>query len=166
MTKPHPLATLEITVKQLIVEHRALLVALEAHEAALRSCSIPQIERTTREQDIARQKIAATETRRRVAVHQLTRQHKLMQQATLTKLGELYPDRNLPLLTLRNDLVAVATKIHQKSMLVGQIAHSVLGHVSATLRVVAQAASGPAAYTRQGDMSLPSRRMSVLNAVA
>jgi hypothetical protein len=162
----NPLATLEVVLRQLLAEHRALLVAADAHEAALRSCLIDRIEKTAREQDIARQKIATTETRRRQLTHQLSRQHKLLTPPTLTKLGELYPARAAALKAIRADLAEVAGKIREKSSLTTRIAQSVLGHVNATLRLVAHAAAGPSPYTRRGDASLPSGRMGVLNAVA
>lgn len=160
------LAVLEIVLRQLVNEHRALLAAVEAHEAALRSCSLERIEKSTREQDITRQKIAATETRRRQLTHQLSRQHKLLTPPTLTKLAELYPARKAALTALRTDLLDVAARIRTKSSLVARIAQSVLGHVNATLRLVAQAATGPAPYTKRGDAALPAMRMGVLNAVA
>ena len=153
-------------MRQMLTEHRALLAALEAHEAALRSCVIDRIEKAAKDQDFARQKIATTESRRRVIVHQLTRQHRLIQPPTLAKLSELYPDRKAQLTSLRADLAKVAAQIQQKTSLTARIAQSVLGHVNATLRLVAQAAAGPGAYTRRGDAPLPSGRMSVLNAVA
>lgn len=166
VSPPNPLAMLEIVLRQLLAEHRALLVAVEAHEAALRTYSLDRIEKATRDQDIVRQKIASTETRRRQLTHQLTRQHKLLTAPTLAKLAELYPARKVALTALRTDLADVADKIRTKSSLVTRIAQSVLGHVNATLRLVAHAAAGPAPYTKRGDASLPSGRMGVLNAVA
>lgn len=165
-TNANPLALLEIVLKQLVNEHRALLTALESHEAALRTCSLERIEKATRDQDFARQKIAQTETRRRQLTHQLSRQHKLLTQPTLTKLAELYPARASVLLALRNDLASVGGNIRQKSALVARIAQSVLGHVNATMRLVAHATAGPSPYTKKGDATLPSRRMGVLNAIA
>ena len=160
------LAMLEIVLRQLLAEHRALLNAVEAHEAALRTYSLDRIEKATRDQDIARQKIGTTETRRRQLTHQLGRQHKLLTPPTLTKLAELYPARKAALLAMRGDLIDVANQIRTKSSLIARIAQSVLGHVNATLRLVAQAAAGPAPYTKRGDASLPATRMGVLNAVA
>ena len=161
----HPLATLELTLRQLVNEHKALLVALEAHEAAIRTCSLANIEKAVRDQDQVRQKIAFTESRRRVIIHQLARQHRTLQPPTLAKLSELYPDRAQQLTAIRAELADVASRIHQKSTLVSRIAQSVLGHVNATLRLVAQAAAGPGGYTKRGDAPMPSR-MGVLNAVA
>lgn len=165
-TPPDTLALLEVILRQLVTEHRALLKAAEGHEAALRTYSLDRIEKAAKEQDLARQKIATTETRRRQLTHQLTRQHKLLQPPTLTKLGELYPARAAALKAIRDNLADVAGKIRQKSSLTTRIAQSVLGHVNATLRLVAQAAAGPASYTRRGDPPMPSGRMGVLNAVA
>jgi hypothetical protein len=165
-TTAHPLATLELTLRQMINEYKALLAALDAHEKALRKCAIDGIEKATREQDFARQKIAATESRRRVIIHQLARQHRTIQPPTLVKLSEIYPERKLQLIALRAELADVSLKIQRKSSLVARIAQSVLGHVNATLRLVATAAAGPSSYTRRGDAPLPNMRMGVLNAVA
>lgn len=162
----NPLATLEVVLRQLLAEHRALLGAVEAHEVALRTYSLDRIEKAARDQDLARQKINATETRRRQLTHQLARQHKLLTPPTLSKLGELYPARAAALKAIRADLADVASKICHKSSLTTRVAQSVLGHVNATLRLVASAAAGPSPYTRRGDASLPSGRMGVLNAVA
>jgi hypothetical protein len=164
-TTAHPLATLELTLRQMLGEHRALLAALDAHEAALRTCKLDRIEKACREQDVARQKIGLTESRRRVIIHQLARQHRTIQPPTLAKLSELYPDRKQQLTAIRAELADLAAQIQRKSSLVARIAQSVLGHVNATLRLVAQAAAGPGGYTRRGDPPMPSR-MGVLNAVA
>ena len=159
------LSQLEMTLRQLLQEHAALLRQLDAHESALRSCSLERIEKATREQDIVRQRIAQVESRRRVLTHQLARQHRSVQSPTLATLADLYPDRKLVLIGIRGELAELSEQIQRKSMLVGRIAQSVLGHVNATLRLVANAAAGPGAYTRSGTAPLDGR-MGVLNAVA
>ena len=137
------LSQLELILKQLVHQHRILLDAITAHEAALRSCDLAQIERSSIEQDIARQKLSAIETKRRMLTHQLGRQHKAVKPPTLAQIAELYPDRRAFLMQIRTDLASIAGAVHTKSQLLSRIAQSVLGHVSATLRLVAHATSGP-----------------------
>ena len=163
---PSAISQLEVILKQLIADHVALLRCVEEHEGALRSCKIDRIEKAVREQDAARQRIMATESRRRVAMHQLSRQHRAVSAPfTLAKLAELHPDRAIILLTLRKDLTDVITRTQERQTLVARVAQAVLGHVNATLRLVAQAAAGPGTYTRNGNAPMP-MRMGVLNAVA
>lgn len=152
-------------LKQLVHGYRLLLEATAAHEAALRSCDLSQIERCTAEQDAARQKIAAIETKRRMITHQLARQLKSAKPPTLAQLAEAFPERKTVLLQLKSDLASIAGTIQVKSQLVSRIAQSVLGHVSATMRLLANATHGPGVYTKNGTASMP-MRMGVLNAVA
>ncbi|RYG85357.1 hypothetical protein EON77_05720, partial [bacterium] len=148
MQPPPLIAQLELILRQLVVEHRGLLAALEAHEAALRSCAVEKIERASRDQDAARQKIAAVESRRRQIAHQLARQHRSLKPMTVALLGDLYPDRKASLVAIRAELAEIAARIQQKSSLIARVAQTVLGHVNATLRLVAVAAGGGAAtYT-------------------
>lgn len=162
---PPLLSQLELVLKQLVHEHRALLDAITAHEAALRSCDLARIERCTLDQDQARQKIAGIETRRRMITHQIARQHRNVKPPTLAQLAELYPDRKTFLLQVRVDLASIAASIQAKSQLLSRIAQSVLGHVNATMRLVANATSGPGVYTKNGTTTMP-MRIGVLNAVA
>lgn len=162
---PPLLSQLEMILKQLVHGYRLLLESTAAHEAALRTCDLSQIERSTAEQDAMRQKIAAIETKRRMITHQLARQLKTAKPPTLAQLAEAFPERKAVLLQMRSDLASVAGSVQAKTQLVSRIAQSVLGHVSATLRLVANATHGPGVYTRSGTASMP-MRMGVLNAVA
>lgn len=162
---PPLLSQLEMVLKQLVHGYKLLLEATTAHEAALRSCDLEQIERCTAEQDAMRQKIAAIETKRRMITHQLARQLKTAKPPTLAQLAEAFPEKKAFLLQMRTELSSVAGTIQSKTQLVSRIAQSVLGHVSATLRLVANATHGPGVYTRNGTASVP-MRMGVLNAVA
>jgi hypothetical protein len=162
---PPLLSQLELILKQLVHQYKLLLESISAHEAALRSCDVAQIERCTIEQDQARQKIAAIETKRRMLTHQLGRQLKAAKPPTLAQLAEAFPEKKAFLLQTRVDLASIAATIQTKSQLVSRIAQSVLGHVSATLRLVANATHGPGVYTRNGTTSMP-MRIGVLNAVA
>jgi hypothetical protein len=152
-------------LKQLLHGYKLLLEAVDAHESALRSRDLALIERATAEQDQARQKIAAVETKRRMTTHQLARQLRLVKPPTLAQLAEAFPEKKPFLLQMRSDLASVAATIQARLQLVSQIAQSVLGHVNATLRLVAHATHGPGVYTRDGTESVP-MRIGVLNAVA
>lgn len=164
--QPVPLISqLELVLRQLVIEHRALLASLEAHEHALRACAIDQIERAARDQDAQRQKIAAVESRRRQLVHQVARQQRSMKPITLVALCEFYPERAKAITEIRAELIDVAAKVQRKTTLIGRVASGVLGHVNATLRLIAQAATGPATYTARGEQASP-MRIGVLNAVA
>lgn len=162
---PPLLSQLELVLRQLVAQHRVLLEAITAHEAALRSCDLARIERATFEQDQARQKIAQVESKRRMITLQLARQLKHVKPPTLAQLAEAYPDRKTFLLQVRTDLGSIAATIQMKSQLIARIAQSVLGHVNATLRLVAHATGGPGVYTRNGTTTMP-MRIGVLNAVA
>lgn len=165
MTPPPLIAQLDLLLRQLVIEHRGLLVAIDAHADALRSCALDRIERAAREQDAARQKIAAVESRRRQVTHHLGRQHRSLKPLTVAALGELYPDRKASLDATRAELAEIVAKVQQRSSLVGRVAQTVLGHVNATLRLVAVAAGGAATYTANGDTAMP-MRIGRLNAVA
>lgn len=164
MTPPPPIAQLELLLRQLLLEQRNLLSSLDAHAAALRSCSVEKIERAAREQDAVRLRIAAIETRRRQVTHHLSRQHRTTQPITLTLLAEWYPDRRPTLDGLKRDLADVVGRSQRQVGLIARITQGVLGHVNATLRLVASA-SGPATYTASGDTAMP-LRLGRLNAVA
>lgn len=162
-----PLAQLEICLRQLIDDHKLLLSAVDAHEAALRSCNVDRIERAAREQDLARQRLANTDSRRRVLMHQIARQHRGPTPAptTLTRLAELFPERTSSLTQLKTELASLIHAVQSKTALLARVAQSVLGHVNATLRLVAHAAAGPGTYTKQGSSPMPPR-MGVLNVAA
>ena len=163
---PLPLISqLELVLRQLVVEHRALLAARDAHQQARRPCAIEQIERAARDQDAQRLKISGVESRRRQLVHQIARQQRTLKPITLVTLGELYPDRAAAIGEIRAELIDVAGRVQRKTTLIGRIASGVLGHVNATLRLIAQAATGPATYTARGEQAMP-LRIGMLNAVA
>jgi FlgN protein len=159
------LSQLELVLRQLLQEHHVLLRHLDAHEAALRTAKLELIEKAAREQDFVRQRISQIETRRRQLMHQIARQQKATQPLTLASLAQMFPERKLVLIQMRSELADLLAQIQMKSALVGKIAQAVLGHVSATLRLVASAAAGPGGYTKNGSTPMPTR-IGVLNAVA
>lgn len=152
-----------MVLRQLLVEHRALLLRVEAHEAALRTHDAAAIDRTAREVEVTRQRIALLEARRRVVTQQLAPRFK-QEIPTLARLAELFPDRKLILLQIRDELRAIAQLIHEKTQQLVKVASGVLGHLNATVRIIAQAANGPSTYTRTGAAPLP-QRVGVLEAV-
>ena len=166
-TPTSPLAQLEVCLRQLIDDHRLLLARVEAHEAAIRACDVAQIERAAREQDLARQRMMNTDSRRRVLMHQIARAHRGPTPAptTLTRLAELNPDRRLTLTQLKTELTQLIEAVRERLVLIGRVAQSVLGSVNATLRLVTTAAAGPGTYTKQGGTPLPPR-LGVLNVAA
>jgi predicted dithiol-disulfide oxidoreductase (DUF899 family) len=153
-----------MVLRQLLVEHRALLLRVEAHEAALRSHNPESIDRAAREVELTRQRIALLEARRRVVTHQLAPRFK-QETPTLAKLAELFPDRKVILLQIRDELRAIVLQIQEKTQQLVKVASGVLGHLNATVRIIAQAANGPSTYTRTGAAPLP-QRVGVLEAVA
>lgn len=165
MTALPLISQLELVLRQLVNEHRALLASLDAHERAIRACAIDQIERAARDQDAQRLKIAGVESRRRQLVHQVARQQRTLKPVTLVALCEFYPDRAKAIGEIRAELIDVAQRVQRQTTLISRVAAGVLGHVNATLRVIAQAATGPATYTSRGEQSMP-LRIGVLNAVA
>jgi len=159
------LAQLEAALRLLVAEHRGLLGLLDAHEAALRSFRADAIERAARDQDAARQRIAAAEARRRSAALQIARGLRQTAPPTIARLAELYPDKRPVLLALRQELRDLAERVRARAAFVGKVTQGVLGHLNATVRLIAQAANGPGTYTKSGGAPLPSR-VGVLNAVA
>jgi hypothetical protein len=161
-----PLASqLELVLRQLLQEHQRLLQRVEAHEAALRSYDIDAIARATKDQDQSRQTIAQLDIRRRAVLQQLMPRTRNAQQLTLSRLAEQFPDRKMLLLQLRDELKNLVERIQQKTLLIGKIAAGVMGHLNATVRIIASAASGPATYTRSGLTTTPAR-ISSIEAVA
>jgi hypothetical protein len=155
---------LEMVLRQMLVEHRVLLQRIEAHEQALRAHQPDAIERAARDVEQTRQRIALLEARRRVVTQQLVPRFK-QEQPTLARLAELFPDRKLILLQIRDELRSIALQIQEKTALLAKVASGVLGHLNHTVRIIARAANGPSTYTRTGAAPLP-QRVGVLEAVA
>jgi DNA mismatch repair ATPase MutS len=151
------LSQLELTLRELLQAHQQLSVHLELHVSAIRSCDPTQIERAAREQDAVRAKIVQIESRRRFITHQITRNARRTQAMTLEQLAEMYPDRKPILLQLRQELRDRIKQIQQKSEFVAKVAGNVLGHLNATVRLIANAASGPGTYTKSGAAPIQAR---------
>ncbi|MFT3785334.1 MAG: flagellar export chaperone FlgN [Tepidisphaeraceae bacterium] len=154
---------LEVLLKQILVEHRALLQRVDAHEAALRSYNPEAIEKTARELEVLRQRIGLLEAHRRVVTQQLAPKFR-SDLPTLSKLAELFPDRSSVLLSIRDELKGLAEQIQKKSAVLARIASGVMNHLNSTVRLIAKAATGPSVYTRSGGEPLP-RRVGVIEAV-
>jgi hypothetical protein len=151
------LSQLETTLRELLVEQQRMATQIESHMRAIRTADVDQIQRAVREQDAMRTRIAQVEARRRSLTHQLARAARRTQAPNLQQLAEMFPERKLILLQLRQELRDIATRIRERSSLAAKIAGSVLSHLNATVRLIATAASGPSVYTRSGDASMPSR---------
>lgn len=144
------ISQLEVILRQMLDEHRVLLERVSAHEAALRSHDVTRIERAAWMQDESRQRITRLDNARRAIVAQIGRQHRQLREVTLVSIAEIFPDRKLILLQLREEIARLANEVREKVKLISRIAGGVLGHLNATARVIAEAANGPGTYRRNG----------------
>jgi hypothetical protein len=161
---PPLIAQLEALLRELLAEQLQLVQKLDVHLKALRTFKSDAIEQSSREQEIVRQRIARVEARRKVIAAQFLRLHRNISTPSISAIAELYPDHKPTLLAIRSELLRVMEAIRQRTQLIERIVTGVVGHLNATVRVIAQAAVGPSTYTRGGDVAIPTR-VSVMNAV-
>lgn len=160
----HLIEQLETVMRELLAEQQAMLTSLDAQLASLRTFQIDLINNATREQETSRQRLARIEQRRKYVIAQIMRTHRNLSKPTLTKIAELYPERKLFLLQLRDELANVLAQIQQRTNLINKIVGGVLSHLNGTVRLIAQAASGPSTYSKSGNMNSPSKT-GILSAV-
>jgi hypothetical protein len=148
------IAQFETVLRQIVHEHRALLAGVASHEQAIRSRDIARIARAASDADAIRQRITRLDSARRMLVAQITRQHRQIRTPTLTGIAEAFPDRREVLLKLRDDLQQLIEQIRTHNNLIQRVASGVLGHLGATVRIIAEAATGPATYSRRGTVAV------------
>ena len=115
-------------------------------------------------QEACRLRIATLETKRRVIVAQLTKGQRLDQPVTLSKLGELYPQRRQALFKLRDELRTVASTISNRNKVSSRLAGAVLGHLNTVVRLLAGAVERAGVYTKAG-VPRVANRIGIMEAV-
>lgn len=155
---------IEQLLRQLVTEHRKLLGHVQQHEQAMRLMNLAEMDQTSRLQEAARARIAAMETRRRTAVGQLARMHRIAGTIDLQRIAELYPAQRPTLLALRDELKLLAGQIAGRLYIASRLAGTILGHLNTAVRLLAGATDRSGVYTRSGAPQV-SRRAGVMNAV-
>ena len=158
------LADLEITLQQLISEHRKLLAQLDAQQAAMTQFRLSDIEDLTHQQEATRLRITTLENRRRGIVQQIMKLARLSEEPTMLRLAELYPTRKEPLMKLRSELRQVTEQIAVRGHVAGRLAGAVLGHLNTVVRLMASAVERAGVYTKDGVPQV-SARIGVMEAV-
>ena len=148
---------LENILRLMIAEHGKLLGHLDAHQAALRSFRVEQIEDLTALQEASRLRIATLEAKRRHLNQQIARLARLTSEPTLTKLAELFPPRAGTLTGLRDELRDVVAQVQSRTTISGRLAGAVLGHLNTAVRLLAGAVEQAGVYTKHGVPRVASR---------
>jgi len=163
-TPPSDLDRLVECLKALAEEHRRLLDVVVRHDAAMRSMDVSKIEQLVAAQETARTRIVQAEARRRLIVAAIARQARLSGEPTLTRIATAFPTHRASLLSLRDELKAVATQIKHRTTVTAKIAQSLLGHLNTAVRLLASAVEKGGTYTRQGAPKL-TRRLGSIEAI-
>lgn len=159
------LDNLEGILSALIDEHRRQLGFVQAHQAAMRAFNMPAMQDAARLQEACRLRIASLETRRKAAVMQAARPHRLATLPTVAQLADLYPQKKASLLALREELRQILTELAARTHVASRLAGAVLGHLNTVVRLVAGVVQQPGVYTRTGNPQV-TNRIGVMEAVA
>jgi hypothetical protein len=154
---------LESVLQLLIAEHQKLLRQLEDQQAAMKRLDLVAMEDLVRQQELARLRIVSLEARRRNAVAQLARLHRI-EEPTLAKLAEVSGPLKQRLLALRDQLKAAMTQVSSRAHISGRLATSVLGHLNTVVRLLAGVVEQAGLYTKQGIPQV-SGRIGMLEAI-
>jgi hypothetical protein len=160
-------ADLEGVLQGLVTEHRKLLRHVEDHGKAVRAMDLKAMDAAAAQQEAARLRIAALETRRKSVALQLARTMKIdpgPAGLTLSRLAELHPPRRDALLQFRRELRELAGAITAHTTVSGRVARAVLGHLNTAVRLLAGAVERAGTYTRQGTPKV-ARRIGAMEAV-
>ena len=160
-----PLSELEAVLQALVAEHRRLLAAVEAHQAAMKAMNLAALDAARNQQEASRLRIATLENRRRLVVAQVARAARVeVKGLTLTKLAALYPPQAQPLLKLRDELKDVASSIARRTYVSGRLAGALLGHLNTVVRLLAGAVEKAGVYSKNGVPKV-SARIGVMEAI-
>ena len=155
---------LESVLQQLIVEHRKLLKHVDAHQAAMKTMKLDAMDQSANQQEASRLRIGTLDTRRREVVQQITLQHKLSGEVTISRLAQLFPQRGPNLMKLREELKKTIEQIQARTHIAGRLAGAVLGHLNTVVRLIAGAVERAGIYTKSGVPQV-SNRIGVMEAV-
>jgi flagellar biosynthesis/type III secretory pathway chaperone len=158
------LQELEQLLTSLVSEHRKLLTQVERHALAMRELNLEEMDHAARQQQSIRIRILALDTARRNTLAQLARATRTNGELTITRVGELFPNRKIALNKLRDELKSIMQQIQSKSTVAGKVAGAVLGHLNTAVRIIAGAAQQAGVYTKDGSPRV-AERIGMLEAV-
>lgn len=159
-----PVIELETLLKEMLQEHRKLLMHLEVHQAAMQSLNVPQMESCRPRQEATRLRILKLEERRKTLVQQIARINQLKGEPKIPVIADLYPQRRQELMSLRTDLQAAMKAVADRSYIATRLASAVLGHLNTAMRIVATAVGSGGVYTNRGTPRVTGR-LGVIEAV-
>ena len=160
-----PIAELEKLLTQLVAEHQQLLKSVDAHATAMRTMALADLAAAGSAIEQCRTRIVFLEGRRRLAIGQIVRLHKVPPTASLAEIAAIVPQYKLSLLKLRDQLKTLTTQIARKTNVSGKVAGALLGHLNTAVRLIAGAVKQANVYTKQGTPSTR-QRIGVMEAVA
>ncbi len=152
-----PIMDLEALLGELIEEHRKLLMCVEIHQAAMQSLNTPAMETSRARQEAARSRILRLELRRRTIVLQIGRINQIKGEPKIPVIAELYPQRRVQLLKLRDELFEAMKKVADRSFVANKVAAAVLGHLNTAMRILAGAVGSGGIYTNRGTPKMAMR---------
>jgi hypothetical protein len=161
---PKDLAELETVLTQLVAEHRRMLVLLDRQQSAMRLLNTADIEEANRLQNAARLRLAALDARRRALASALSRTYRVTGELTIARLAELFPQRRVDLMKLREELRGLLNQLSRHVTIGSRLAGALVGHLNTVLRLVAGAVERAGVYTRKGVPQV-SRRIGMMEAV-
>lgn len=158
------LVELESILARLVVEHKTMLALLERQQTAMRQLHTAELLDINALLETARPRLAALDARRRALTGELAKLYKLQGEVTVARLADLFPQRRVALLKLRDDLRGLITQMGQRLAVGSRVAGALVGHLNTVIRIVTGAVERAGIYTRQGLPQI-SRRIGVMEAV-
>ncbi|MBC7783354.1 MAG: flagellar export chaperone FlgN [Burkholderiales bacterium] len=159
-----PIAELEKLLTRMLAEHRLLLVALEAHQSAMKTFRIDDLAEAAEAVEASRTQLVLHEARRRIVIQQIVRLHKIAPNASLAEIADASPPHRVNLLKIRDELRMITAQITRKTSVSAKVAGTLLGHLNTVVRLIAGAVQQAAVYTKQG-MPPVTARIGVMEAV-
>jgi hypothetical protein len=159
-----PIMDLEALLREMIEEHRKLLMCVEIHQGAMQSLNTLAMETSRARQEAARTRIVRLEDRRRNMVMQIARINQIKEEPKIPVIAELYPQRRQQLLKLRQELMTAMQKVADRSFVANKVAGAVLGHLNTAMRILASAVGSGGIYTNRGTPKM-ARRIGTVEAV-
>jgi hypothetical protein len=148
---------LEGVLNQMLIEHRKLLVQLDAQQLAMQKFDLKTMASAAQFQEGSRTRLLSLDAKRRNLTAMLARDLKIPGEVTLAGLAKLHPARAATLLQLRRDMRETIEAIRQRTNVSSRLAGAVLGHLNTALRIFAGAIHKAGLYTKQGNPRLASR---------
>ena len=159
------IAELEKVLGQLVAEHATLLTRFQEHAAAMPALRLGDLAAAGQAIEASRTRIVFLESRRKLAIAQVVRLHKVSPTASLAELAELSPPHRLALLKHREQLRALVAQIARRGTISAKVAGAMLGHLNSAVRLIAGAVQQANVYTRHGTPGTR-QRIGVMEAVA